>query len=537
MFYFCVMNLLRGYVIAALVFITSSVFAQSAPEIIWQKCFGGTLDDTGYGIYSTNDGGYFFAGCAGSGDGDIFPGPLEEQHGGTCDYWAVKIDPNSNIQFKVHLGGTGTDVARSPLQTTDGNYLVGGATGSNDVDVVGNHGDLDFWVTKVNTAGSLIWKKCFGGTGYDDFGSIINADGDNLAMCGGVLSTNGDVSGNHGSSDFWLVKTDASGNILWQKCFGGSGYEKAFDLKRCSDGGYILVGFTESNDGDVSGNHSSDYDGWVIKTDASGNLQWQKCLGGTDQDGFFKVIQLSNSNFVIAGYAFSNDYDISDAHGKDDGWLVSLNQDGDLLWSRTYGGDSSDEFNTVKEDLLGQLLAGGFTKSHDGDLSNNYGDKDYWLVRLNTDGDILWDTIYGGTYADVCYDMALSGDGTVALTGYTTSNDNDVSGNHGAIDPYEAKKDYWIVKLENVVGIDQPEAGALTLTPTIASNRIQISLNDISEAGTEIIIRNMAGVIMKQMTVKGSGGIAVDVTDLPQGVYLVEVQQKMKRLIGKFIKQ
>lgn len=532
------MNILRrGFLAASILFFSCQTFAQTPPGIDWQKCFGGTQDDTGYGITATSDGGFFFTGCAGSSDGDILLGPQEEQHGGTCDFWAAKTDASGNIQFKVHLGGTGTDVARTPLQTTDGNYLLGGSTGSNDVDVTGNHGDLDFWLTKVTASGGLIWKKCYGGTGYDDFGAVVSADNNNLAMCGGTLSNNGEVSGNHGSSDFWLVKTDADGNILWQKCLGGSGYEKAFDIKRCADGGFILAGFTESNDGDVSGNHSTDYDGWVIKTDASGNLQWQKCLGGSSQDGFFKVVQMSNSNFVLAGYAFSANGDIDLNRGKDDAWLVSLDPDGNLLWSRTYGGDSSDEFYSVKEDLLGKLLVAGFSRSFDGDLGNNYGDKDYWVLRLDTNGDILWDTTYGGTYADVCYDIALSSDGTAALTGYTTSNDHDVSGNHGAIDPYESKKDYWVVKLESVVGIRDQVTGMLSLLPTLATDRVQILLNESYPAAGEILIRNIAGVVFKKMNTQGKSNVTVDVSDLPRGIYLVEVRRPWNLLLGKFIKQ
>jgi hypothetical protein len=532
------MTLLRlGFLAATILLFPSQMFSQTPPGIAWQKCFGGTQDDTGYGITATADGGFFFAGCAGSSDGDILFGPQEEQHGGTCDFWGAKTDASGNLQFKVHLGGTGTDVARTPLQTTDGNYLIGGSTGSNDVDVTGNHGDLDFWLTKVTAAGGVIWKKCYGGTGYDDFGAVVNDDDNGLAMCGGTLSNNGDVSGNHGSSDFWLVKTDADGNILWQKCFGGSGYEKAFDIKRCADGGFILAGFTESNDGDVSGNHSTDYDGWVIKTDASGNLQWQRCLGGSSQDGFFKIVQLSNSNFVMAGYAFSANGDIDVNRGKDDAWLVSLDPDGNLLWSRTYGGDSSDEFYSVKEDLLGKLLVAGFSKSFDGDVGSNYGDKDYWVLRLDTNGDILWDTTYGGTYADVCYDIALSSDGTAALTGYTTSNDYDVSGNHGAIDPYEAKKDYWVVKLESVVGIATEETDAVSLTPSLATRHVQISWNGRPETGSEIIIRNISGVAVKRITASGKSSISIEVSNLPQGIYFVEIRAEKKRLIGKFIKQ
>jgi len=542
--------------------ISLSAFSQTPPDIDWQHCYGGTLDDLGYGITATGDGGYFFVGCAGSGDGDILR-PADSEHGGTCDYWAAKTDGYGNIQFKIHLGGTGSDVAYSALQTPDGNYIIGGSTGSTDVDVVGNHGDFDFWVVKINSTPSVIWKKCFGGSGYDDFGSIINTSDGNLVMCGGTASNDGDVSGNHvivygtdtsTTSDFWLAKSDDNGNILWQKCYGGTGYEKAFDVKQTADGGYILAGFTDSNDGDVIGNHSDDLDGWVVKTDGNGNAQWKKCLGGTGQDGFYKVIQLSDNNFLLAGYTFSNDGDISGKHGNastEDGWLAMLDQSGNLLWSKTYGGDSSDEFFCAQQDQLGNLDVGGFTKSSNGDLNFNNGEKDFWLANLDENGTLMWDTVYGGEYDEVCYDMAKANDGGLALMGYSTSNGGDVLGNHGAILDYyvydssgniidsvfyRCTKDYWMTKLGSVVGIHEIPVAHLNIIPTLAHDVIQISLSNFENSNAQVIIRNSVGAVMQHKTASHQSNLLEDISSLPQGIYVIEIADDQKRAVGKFVK-
>lgn len=509
--------------------------AQSTPAIQWQRCFGGSLDDTGYGITATADGGFLIAGCAGSSDGDLLKGE-EIQHGGTCDFWALKIDAWGNNQFKIHLGGTKSDIARTAALMSNGNYALAGIVESNDVDVTGNHGIFDYWLVTVSPAGDVLTKKCFGGSKYDDFGSMIATADGGLALCGGTQSNDGDVSGNHGDSDYWLVKTDADGNIQWQKCFGGTNYEKAFDLFQSSDGGFLLAGFTESNDGDVSGNHSTDYDGWVIKTDASGNLQWQKCLGGSGQDGLFKIIELDNQKILAAGYAYSSNGDIAGNKGEEDAWLVLLDAAGEVIWSKTVGGDSSDRFNSVQQDPLGNFIAGGFTQSVNEDVSFKYGDKDFWLTRFDTTGQLLWETVYGGTYAEVGYDIALSSEATLGMIGFTSSNDFDVSGNHGAIGNFEVKKDYWVIKLSSVVGINETTQTVLSLQPTLTSGELQIPLDDFKESGCLLRVYDVYGSVKLELEIASPSSTILDVHKLPGGSYFVEVVSAGKKAVGRFVK-
>jgi hypothetical protein len=446
-------------------------FAQVVPPSIqWQHQMGGSLDDIAYDITPTSDGGFITTGGSTSSDGDLLK-LAEPEHGGNYDYWFAKIDAASNFQWKKHLGGTGSDLSRRVFQTVDGGYLLGGSSNSNDIDVTGNHGDYDFWVVKLFSSGSVQWSKSYGGTDYDDFGSMrLTSDGGYI-FCGGVQSNNGDVSGNHGSSDFWLLKTDASGNIQWQKTYGGSGYEKAADVEQCPDGGYLLAGFTESNDGDVTGNHG-DYDAWIVKTDANGVLQWQRSTGGDSDDDAQGVLVLADGSSIISGYTFSNNGDVSGNHGDYDAWLFKLDASGSLVWSKCHGGSSTDWASEAEVVSDTALIVACLSKSNDGDVGGNYGLWDFWVMKTDLEGTIEWQQHYGGSLNDVCYAAKPTYDGGFILGGYSESLDYDASGNHG-------KKDYWAVRLQGFVGVDEIENHeyALVVYPQPAEDYFHITIS------------------------------------------------------------
>ena len=231
------------------------------PSIQWQKCLGGTSSEGATSIQQTTDGGYILTGCTNSNDGDV-----SGKHGGQ-DVWVVKLDVTGTIQWHKCLGGTYFDFASSIQQTTDGGYVLTGCTSSNTGDVSGNHGLQDIWVVKLNSSGSIQWQKCLGGTSDEGANSIQQTTDGGYVLTGYTTSNNGNVSGNHGGADVWVVKLDSTGTIQWQKCLGGTDAsgEGASSIQQTADGGYILTGYATSNDGDVSGNHGGVGDYWVIK--------------------------------------------------------------------------------------------------------------------------------------------------------------------------------------------------------------------------------------------------------------------------------
>ncbi|MBK7337709.1 MAG: hypothetical protein IPJ00_16805 [Saprospirales bacterium] len=185
------------------------------------------------------------------------------------------------IVWQRCLGGTGMEPFVTAAQIADGSYIIAGREGSNDGDVTCSTGTVNLLVMKLAPDGEVLWQRCFE-TDYQGWKVVANSDGGFL-MAGKTTSNDCGGSSNQGDADAWIVKMDADGEIEWQRCHGGTAYEEIWDLHQTSDGGFVMAGRTTSNDGDVSGNHG-DSDAWVVKLDAAGEIQWQKCLGGTAND-------------------------------------------------------------------------------------------------------------------------------------------------------------------------------------------------------------------------------------------------------------
>jgi hypothetical protein len=423
--------------------IAINAFAQ-APSIEWQKSYGGTYGEWARAVQQTSDGGYVILGFSNSNDGDV-----TGNHAGSGDYWVVKTDNVGTLQWQKSLGGTDSELATSIKQTSDGGYIVVGYSQSTDGDITGHNGFNcvpivpcnDYWVVKLDNAGVIQWKKCFGGTGNDEAYSTQQTSDGGYVFVGYSTSNDGDVSGNHGN-DYWLVKTDNAGTIQWQKCYGGGGHDYASSIQQTNDGGYIIAGYSESNDGDVSGNHGGkDY--WIVKTDNAGTIQWQKSLGGTYDDRANSIQQTSDGGYIVAGWSESNDGDVSGNHAVDY-WVVKLDNAGTLQWQKALGGGSIDYAYSIKQTSDGGYIVAGLSESIDGDVTGNHGglggNDDYWVVKLDNTGSLQWQKSLGGTGSDLAYSIQQTNDGGYIVVGNSDSNDGDVSGNHGSID-------YWLVKL------------------------------------------------------------------------------------------
>lgn len=200
-------------------------------------------------------------------------------------------------------------------------------------------------------------------------------------VAGSTHSDDGNVSGNHGMSDFWIVKLDSEGVLEWQKCLGGSGHDWAHSVQQTADGGYILAGSTESNDGDVTGNHGGQ-DFWIVKLKEDGELEWQRCLGGSSNDTASAVQQTIDGGYIVSGYTESNDGDVSGNRGNSDYWLVKLSSSGDLLWQKCLGGSDHDYSHSLQQTTDGGYILAGSSRSNDGDVTGNQGDYDFWVVKL-----------------------------------------------------------------------------------------------------------------------------------------------------------
>lgn len=354
----------------------------SSGIIQWKKALGGSLADAGVSVRQTNDGGYIVASYAESKDGDV------DGNHGNQDYWIVKLDESGNTVWKKCFGGTLYDYPADIKQTKDGGYIIAGYTYSNNGDVTGNHGNYDCWIVKIDAKANIQWQKCFGGSAYDAGFSIVQTGDGNYIVAGCTLSKNGDVVGNHGGYDYWVLKLDVAGNKLWQKPLGGSGDDFAYSIDQTSDGGYIVAGSSNSKNGDVSGNHGSD-DYWIVKLDTGANIQWQKSLGGAASEIAKSIHATKDGGCGITGYSKSGDGDVTGAHGSNDCWVVKLDVKGNIQWQRDLGGSNDDGGKNIQQTKDGGYIVAGYAQSNDGDVSGNHGSSDYWLVKLSSSGNIV----------------------------------------------------------------------------------------------------------------------------------------------------
>jgi len=419
--------------------IVCNLKAQQTPFLQWQKALGGDSTDEATSIQQTKDGGYIIGGNSTSHNGDV-----SKNHGHE-DYWIIKLDADRNIEWQKSFGGTDVDLLRSIVQTNDSGYIAAGTTRSNDGDVINNHGDYDCWVIKLKPNGNIQWKKTYGGSGYDEANSIQQTVGGGYIIAGSTSSNDGDVTGNHGGFDFWIVKINAAGNIQWQKCFGGTDHEQAESVQQTNGGGYIIAGTAESIDGDVTGHHKLyDRDYWIVKLNSHGVLTWEKSYGGSNLDEATDIKQTNDGGYIVAGNTWSNDGDVTNNHGNPDAWILKLNRTGNLKWQKTWGGSRGDAVTSILQASDGgYIIAGGTEKDF------NRGSSDYFVAKLDTTGKQQWQKTLGGSRSETAKSIQQTSDGGYIVAGLSTSVDENVSGRHGDQRLWSA--DYWIAKLSSDV--------------------------------------------------------------------------------------
>jgi len=492
------------------------------PTIQWQKSLGGTSSEEARCIYQTNDSGYIISGFTSSNNGNIFG-----NHGG-IDFWVVKLDNEGSIQWSKTLGGTDNEWAYSIEQTHDGGYVLAGFTQSNDGDVSGNQGSKDAWVVKLTDIGTVQWQKTFGGSDWDEAGSIRQTSDSGYIIAGRSNSTNGDVLGNHGGFDFWIVKLNNMGTIQWTKSLGGSMNDIAYSVRQTQDGGYIAVGETQSNDGDVTGNHgSTDY--WLVKLSTEGEIEWQKALGSNSLDRPNDVHQTSDGGYIVAGVASANNGDVTGHHGGYDYWVVKLSSFGIIEWQRALGGSGEDFAQAIFPTNDGGCIIAGPTQSNNGDVLNNDGGQDIWLIKLNNVGNIQWQKTLGGTQAESANSIQQTNDVGYVLAGYAWSNNGDVSGNHGA-------QDFWIVKLSPESSpTSEIQSQPVEIFPNPAQNSISLQIQ-AQESILNVQIHDLLGRKLCHQSIQTDAQI--DISALPKGLYLLTATTPSGKVFsGKFCKQ
>ncbi len=348
------------------------------PSTAWSRTYGGIVPDYALSVIQTSDGGYVLAGYTSS------------FGAGKDDAWLVKTDSAGAMKWNKTFGGNGSDYASSVVQTNDGGYAFAGSTDSFGA------GSKDAWLVKTDSSGNAQWNKTYGGTDFDVGSSVVQTSNGGFALAGFTNSSG------FGGYDFWLIKTDSAGIMLWNKSSGGTGYDQAFSVVQTSDEGYAIAGSTDSFG-------AGSADAWLIKTDSAGGMQWNKTYGGTGYDYAYSVVQTGDGGYALAGGTASL------GAGSLDFWLIETDSAGNMQWNKTYGGAGDDESYSLAQTKDGGYALAGYTTSF------GAGKADFWLVKADSAGNMQWNQTYGGTGNDIAYSVVQTRNGGYALAGSTTS--------------------------------------------------------------------------------------------------------------------
>lgn len=352
----------------------------------WDKGFGGSQDEKALSVINVSDGGYLITGHTKSNNGDFTNVGFK----GNIDIFVMKLDSSGNIEWIKCYGGSGYEVGFNAIENSEGNFLIAGSTynsgSSGDLAGTSSRGWTDALIIKINTSGGILWVKRYGGNLDDHAGDMVElSNGEYIFACDAEsYAGSGEVSSNIGNNhtyDFWILRLNAVGNIVWKKNFGGTSHERPTCISQIGDENFIIAGYSTSTNYDATGNHGG-RDGFVIKMDASGTKLWSKSIGGSGDDQFEDILMISDTSFLLTGYTKSNDGDNTGNHGSNDGWIVEINNDGTVISNGCLGSDSDDRLYDI--DMLSdkRIVVSGYAGAANGDVIEVDGPADIWVLKL-----------------------------------------------------------------------------------------------------------------------------------------------------------
>lgn len=336
-----------GILILSLTCFLPAGCAKSGParEVEWDKTFGGPNNDTGFSVQQTQDGGY------------VILGNTRSYGAGEEDIWLIKTDPEGNETWNKTLGGIDSDWGYSMQKTSDGGYIITGSTDSYGA------GLSDVWLIKTDFEGNEVWNKTFGGIDNDS-GRLVQQTPD-----GGYIIFGNTRSYGAGDEDIWLIKTDAEGNESWNKTFGDTDNNGVKSVKQTSDGGYIIAG--ETGPSEFFGNPDDFMNEiWLIKTDSSGNLEWDKTFHSSNDNVCGSVQQTDDGGYIIVGETRSF------MGMKSRLWLIKTDSYGNREWENKFSDSDSNSGSSVQQTEDGGYIVVGMVYSYDTD------NEDLWLIKL-----------------------------------------------------------------------------------------------------------------------------------------------------------
>lgn len=469
--------------------------------------------------------------------------------------FSISLSGQLSVQWSKTLGGSSFESASGILETDQNKLLILGSSGSTDLNLSNNIGSSDIVLIQTDNTGEIEWFKNYGGTKDDKAADIIKSSNGGYLIVGSTLSMDNQVSNAIGSSDVWilkvnnvgdleweltvgdtlwddsrkviqnnegdylilsrshkeetaddflLTKVDELGNLIWNKEYGGSQNEWPVTILETNDG-YILVGSSESNDMMVTSNNG-EIDFWILKIDKSGNKLWDKSYGGLGSEVAASSIITNDGNILVIGRAYS----LNPGENNGDYRLIKLDTDGNLLWDKTYGGSEIDNPSQISELDNGDLLIVGFSSSSDGDLITNNGNNDFWILQLSNDGDIINSLSIGGTNSDRLTNVTISNE-RILVAGHSSSSGLDISSNNGS-------SDIWYGELgitTSTIELEQAEKAILFPNPAFQSITVKLPYDEYLKSITIFAIDGQV--------VKTGSSNNINISELTPGNYIFHV--------------
>jgi len=520
-----------------LFFLPFYLFSQ-APAIDWIKPYGGTGLDLFRNMIKTQDGGMLIGGRSKSG---ISGNKTEPLKGYNDDYWVLKLDLNGNIQWQKAVGGGGTwaltdipgEQFTSASQAIDGSYYLAGSSPSPVIEDkseprFGTTIDYnDFWIVKLSETGQKLWDRTLGGTDEDRCNAVAaTPDGGCVAVGLSYSGLSGNkTESNRGINDYWVVKLSATGSIEWQRTLGGIGSEVANDVYANADGSILIAGNSNS---DISGDKTEPSKGgsdiWLIKLDANGVLLWQKVLGGSGGDGVYAVSKTTNG-YMLGCTSYSNiSGDKSEnCRGNSDYWLIKIDENATVIWDRTYGGNGLDYIWGMDTFSDGGIVMVGFSESHiSGEKTENvYGGSgsDGWMVRVDANGNILWDKDIGRSEgSDGLFKVLVLPNNTIytGTTLYSEPSGNITVPGYGGVN-------YFLIKMqqETLSNAVSKNYCSVVFYPNPVKDNVNLKFNE-NQDRVHVVLYNYLSQKVFEKSYQNKSEIQIELPKT-KGIYFVEV--------------
>lgn len=529
---------MKKIIVLSILLICSNI-ALSQLQMYWQQCYGGSEYEEARDIVQVKNG-YLVMGSTPSTDGDV-----SYNHGGG-DYWIVRIDSIGNILWDKSFGGSSGEFLYNGFYAQNSNeiYLVG-HSGSTDGDISFDpyNGATNLWVAKIDTAGNILWDRKVGspiGLIYDKL-AIPASDG-GVVMAAQICYPGGDVTNYYGGYDGWIIKLDSLGETVWDFSAGTSEFEFINSVMQTSDGGYLagLSGMSNGVDGNIDcSSYAGSPDAIIYKIKKNGYGEWSHCYGGSGVDGITATLELEDG-YLLAGYGGSNDGDLAGSgwHGQGDIWILKVDPDGNIIWQKCYGGSSEEYPVKLLRTPDDNFLIFGITQSINGDVVGNPSTgyrPSIWAFKIDDTGELLWQQCIGGVATERVYGVTPVSDNYYVVAGEMTySPSGDVNCSNYV---WDSGSNYWAFMVKDLtVGIaESPDPYNVKIYPNPATSVINIELPGVLKIEKYIIeLIDITGRTVLILNPESSTS-SLDIKHVDNGLYLIKIQCKKSLILKKII--